>query len=86
MFIAGLVWAMGLWTVGVMADDILSPLTHPLCLLVQLVIVQERKDTNIWRISSKTSDKSNNTFFNITGKSLNMHNLSNSNRAYFDNE
>jgi hypothetical protein len=49
-FIAGLLWATGLWTMGVMSDGILPPLPRPLGLLTQPVIVQRRKDTNIRRI------------------------------------
>jgi hypothetical protein len=32
-FIAGLLWATGLWTVEVMLDGVLSPLPRPLILL-----------------------------------------------------
>jgi membrane protein DedA with SNARE-associated domain len=49
-FIAGLLWAMGLWTMGVMLDDILPSLPRPLSLLTQPMTVQQRKDTNIRRI------------------------------------
>jgi hypothetical protein len=49
-FIAGLLWAMGLWNVGVMPHDILPPLPQPLGLLAQPATVQSRKDTSIRRI------------------------------------
>jgi membrane protein DedA with SNARE-associated domain len=32
-FIGGLLWATGLWTMGVMPDGILPPLPRPLVLL-----------------------------------------------------
>jgi hypothetical protein len=46
-FIAGLLWAMGLWIMGVMSTDILPPLPRPHGLLSQPATVQQRKDTNI---------------------------------------